>query len=120
MEAYGPLSGGNQSHYSTTGYAGQAPAVPIGHDVESASRIRDGITQAEQVLSNVHEAISAMEKRLDTVLTPAPPQLTANAATTAGRAGPVLSHLGGRVSILNEGFDHAVARLRDLTRRLDV
>ena len=83
---------------------------------ESASPIRDGITGAEEILSNVHEAINALERRLETVLTPAPPSTSPD----TNKARQSSSHLTGRVLILNDGFMHAVQRLRDLARRVEV
>lgn len=101
--------------------SGYNPATTIaGASIgESPSRLRDGVGGTEQLLSDVHEAINVLEKRLDTVLTPAPPtvnQLQQNAKQMT----PMGSHLSGRVLILNEGFGHAVARLRELAQRVEV
>jgi hypothetical protein len=85
--------------------------------VDSASPIRDGVSQAEQLLSEIHDAIDALEKRLDTVLTPGPPT---GASAAPPKNQPVASHVQGRLSILNEGFSHAASRLRDVYRRVEV
>lgn len=91
--------------------AGNAPAD------DSASRIRDSIGSTEQLLSVLQETIERMERRLDTVLTPQPP-------STSGQVNknptPIGSHVVGRLEILNEGFAHAIQRLIDLTRRVEV
>lgn len=113
MESYGYS---NSLAQSAVGYSPQAPPAT---EAESTSRIRDGVSQSEQLLTAVHEIISMLEKRLDTVLQPVPPQPASNAGQAA-RTGPVASHLYGRLVILNEGYEHAVARLRDLIRRVDV
>ena len=112
-------------YVNATGYAGssyptgQALSGPSPQTDESASRIRDGITRAEELLSQVHEAILLLEKRLDTVLSPVPPSVAGNSAAKAQTGAPI-SHLLGRITILNEGFDHAAQRVRDLTRRVEV
>lgn len=84
---------------------------------ESASPIRDGVGQAEEIVTALHAAISQLEKRLDTVLTPVPPQ--PGTAGTPGN-GPIASHLRGRLATLNEGYADAVRRLRDLALRVEV
>lgn len=98
---------------TSTGYASVAP-----QDVISPSRIRDGITHSEEALSSVHDAIGVLEARLETVLQPQPPSTVANAG--AKPVGPPASHVMGRVLILNEGYELAAARLRDLARRIEV
>lgn len=85
---------------------------------ESGSQIRDGISLGEQLLSEVHEQINALENRLDTVLTPTPP--TPAGATTQPAPMPVVSHVRGRVTILNEGWKHAIDRLAALRARVEV
>lgn len=111
-------SGGN---YQGGSYISQGPLpAPVeAQSIEGASRIRDGITRAEESLSALHETISSLEKRLDTVLEPQPPAPSgvANGANVLPRSG---SHVHGRIVILNEGFDGAVSRLRDLMRRIEV
>jgi hypothetical protein len=92
--------------------------VPTPEPQESPSRIRDGISSSEQLLSAIHDAISSLEKRFDTVLRPMPPSTLSGA--NAGQSGPVGSHLTGRIAILNEGFQQALARLHELTARAEV
>ncbi len=84
---------------------------------ESASPIRDSVTASEQILSELHNVIDQFEKRLDTVLLPVPPQ---GAGTSGAVPTPATSHVRGRLLILNEGYIHAAARLRDLIRRVEV
>jgi hypothetical protein len=83
------------------------------------SRIRDGVSAAEQALSALHEMISHLEKRLETVLSPMPSQ-PANVANAGTPTGPPRSHVTGRLSILNEGFGHAIQRLNELGGRIEV
>lgn len=98
----------------------QATAGTVARDpeLESASRIRDGLGIAEERLSDLHAVIDSVERRLDTVLSPVAP------ATAPPRNGAEVntigSHVTGRVQLLNEGFAHASARLRELTRRIEV
>lgn len=93
-----------------------AIAMPVDLE-ESASRIRDGISAAEQELSQVHSAIDRLEKRLDTILTPVPPSTLSG---NANKASQPSSHVMGRIELLNEGFQHATSRLRALTLRVEV
>lgn len=81
------------------------------------SPIRDGVTNAEQNLTSLHEAISRLERRLDTVLRPLPPS-----TTSAGKDSlhPACSHVMGRLHILNEGLNGAIARLSELEGRIEV
>ncbi len=76
------------------------------------------MTNAEELLSGVHETISQLEKRLDTVLRPMPPTGQANQA--GATIGPVCSHVAGRLNILNDGFRSAIARLQDIASRAEV
>lgn len=102
-----------------SGYTGSVPltqAVPTSSPENS--QIRDGVCQSESLLSEIHEALSALEKRLDTVLTPVPPS-TASANGNV-KQGPPSSHLHGRIGILNEGFLHAVQRIHALHGRIEV
>lgn len=87
-------------------------------DTGSGSPIRDSVTAAEQILSELHNTIEQFEKRLDTVLTPQPP--TPSGIGNAATPQPPISHVRGRLNILNEGYIHAMARLRDLMRRIEI
>ncbi len=84
---------------------------------ESGSPIRDCVGAAEQSLSELHNVIDGLEKRLDTVLTPMPPT---GAGTNATQPQPVTSHVRGRLIILNDGYQHATQRLHDLIRRVEI
>lgn len=86
--------------------------------VESPSRVRDEIGNAEQLLSSIHEAISSLDRRLDTVLKPEPP--TAQGNSNPVQASPVCSHVTGRLNILNEGLVGAIGRLQGLAQRIEV
>jgi len=94
---------------------GLAVGTPID---ETRSAIRDGLSNSEQLLSELHGAIDVLEKRLDTVLVPTPPSTSPLAQTSA----PALlsSQVRGRIDIMNEGYLHANARLRALMARIDV
>lgn len=107
----------NSTPTTTSGSLGNY-ASPQATEAVSPSRIRDGITHSEESLSAIHEAISSLEARLETVLQPQPPSTVANAG--AKPVGPPASHVMGRVLILNEGFELAAARLRELARRVEV
>lgn len=87
-------------------------------DLDSPSRIRDGISRTEELLGDIHNAIDVIERRLDVVLQPTPP--LPGAPTGVTKALPLGSHFLGRVVGLNDGFDAAVQRLRSLTQRVEV
>jgi hypothetical protein len=112
-----PSPGYPSSTRSTAGlaYETKGPADP---SVESPSVIRDGVCYTEQTLSELHTAIDTLEKRLETALKPVPPQADSN--RTPQPSGPPVSHLAGRLVILNEGYQQAVFRLRELARRVEV
>ncbi len=104
--------------YSTSGL-GSAVMSKVGADeAESASRIRDGIGQAEQASSMILEAIESLSRRLDTVLSPTPPS-TLSANKPSATIAPY-SHLCERVNMLNETLSGAEQRLRELRRRVEV
>lgn len=90
------------------------PSVPTQPE---SSLVRDGLTRAEQLCSELHEELNRLEQRLDTVLRPLPPQ--GQAAGKQELPGPV-SHVVGRLHILIDGHNGAIARLRDLTARIEV
>lgn len=112
MEYANQAQGRGLSYPATTGYADKMPEPP-----ESPSRIRDGITNAEQYLSELHDAITAVENRFDTVLRPVGPT---NAAQGSATPQSVASHVTGRLTILNEGFQQAISRLREIANRAEV
>lgn len=82
----------------------------------SNSRLRDSVSNGEQYLSEIHATIDALEKRLDTLLTPQAPSTAANSGVSAPQ--PLLSHVVGRLNILNEGYVFATARMRTLISRI--
>jgi hypothetical protein len=108
----------NPSTYNRAQTSGAGVGL-AGTAIESSSVIRDGVGYAEQTLSELHGTIDELTKRLETALSPIPPT---PAADTRGPqpSGPPVSHLAGRLVILNDGYQQAVGRLRELTRRIEV
>lgn len=86
--------------------------------IEPASIIREVLNSGDHTLGELHEAITYLEKRLDTILTPMPP--TNAGSGTCAPNGPPASALTGRLALLNEGHRQAVQRLRDLMARIEV
>lgn len=84
----------------------------------SSSVVRDGLSANEQTLSEIHETISRLEGRLDPALTPVPPQPASTNSQTPN--GPPCSHVTARLGALNDGYRHAVQRLRELIQRVEV
>lgn len=105
-ESYGQILGGAQM-------ARQASPV----DSETPSQIRDAVGVAEQCLSDLHDQIAALERRLETVLSPAPPQV---ARDNAKAPTPTGSHLLGRLLIVDEGFRFACERLSAIRNRVEI
>ena len=91
-----------------------------GSEATAASPIRDSITGAEQLLSDVHQSIDLLEKRLDTLLTPVAPTPPAQINSRVAATGGPSSHVLGRMSILNEGYQHAITRMRELHNRIEL
>lgn len=98
---------------------------PVGYPVGSAtvptdisSPVRDRIGGCESWLSDLHGAVDQLEKRLDTILTPAPPQ----PSSTGGVAknGQLQSHVQGRLELLQEGFSHLCSRIQQLQSRVEL
>ena len=92
--------------YERLGGATANVAAKAIEEPESASLIRDLLTAQEQLLSELHDAMTRLEKRLDTVLTPASPERVPDAkiSSTGG------SLINTRLVILNEGFSHNIQR----------
>lgn len=84
----------------------------------SSSQARDRISSAESWLSDSHQALDALEKRLDTILTPVPP--VGPGAANSPVPTPLQSHVVGRLVILNEGYEHLVRRIQRLTERIEL
>jgi hypothetical protein len=84
---------------------------------ESASQIRDAIGTTEQIATDLHEALSHLESRLDTVLCPVPPT---GADASKSMPEPVRSHLLGRVLSVNGSLSAAIDRVRHLRSRVEV
>jgi len=118
MDPRTQATAGGYYNPSTDSYERPQPIGSLADMPESASHIRDGVGLAEQRLSDIHDVIGLLEKRLETVLSPAPPSPVST--NTSKQAGPPMSHVSGRIQILNEGFAHASFRLRDLARRVEV
>lgn len=96
-------------------WTGVATSVPT----ESGSPVRDRLSASESWLSDLNMAIDNLEKRLDTILTPAMPS-PPNAADPRAAVQRSQSHLQGRLEILNEGFAHMVGRLNHLHSRVEL
>jgi len=108
----------NYTNGTSTMSSGLISATKSVPEPVSASRIRDGITAIEETLSALHDAIGSLESRLETVLQPQPPSTAANASIRP--ASVPQSHVMGRVSILQEGFEAAINRVRDIAIRIEV
>lgn len=85
---------------------------------EVGSVVRDGLSANEQMLSELHETISRLEGRLDPTLSPVPPQPAGTTSTVP--SGPPRSHVANRLAALHDGYGHAVGRLQELIRRVEV
>lgn len=106
------------SRTATENASGQTAAITSPED--SASWIRDAVTQSEQSLSEVHEQLDYLERRLDTALTPVGPSPATALSAPPKNAMPSGSHLRGRVMILNEGWQHAIERIAAIRQRIEI
>jgi len=116
MESLGSYGGG-LAGAPYRGNGGNLQAAGTATD-ESPSRIRDAIGMTEQLMEQLHGAIDRVEKRLDTVLTPTPPQ--PSTADSEKNPTPVSSHLFGRVGNQNLALQHAIERLTRLAQRVEI
>lgn len=104
-----------QNSYPMGGVA-SSNALPAPPDISTP--VRDRINGLESWLSDCHVALDMLEKRLDTITTPVPPQpASTNAAVKTGQ---LQSHVQGRLELLNEGFWHLVARMHALHARIEL
>lgn len=105
---------GQMQYRPPNGGAGLAGPSPVD---ESASKIRDAVGMTEEALSQLHGTIDRLEKRLHTVLTPAPP--TVNGGETK-QAPPVDSPLLSRIGSTNVVIMQAIERLSRITHRIEI
>lgn len=93
---------------------GGAPAPPP----ESDSKIRNVASLMEESLTSLHAAISHLESRLDTVLTPMSPTGTGTGQGASNM--PSVSHLLGRMGQIAQGIQDATQRLNEMRDRVEV
>jgi len=85
---------------------------------EPATKIRDGLGNLECYAQGIHDVIDALEKRLDTVLTPIPPMDASKAGNHDIR--PMESHVMSRVVNIQETISNAITRLHGVINRVEV
>lgn len=85
---------------------------------ESESKIRNVVGMTEELLQTMHASISHLESRLDTVLTPIPPQPATS--VDAKNIRQPLSHLCERTASVNLSMSEAITRLQSLRDRIEV
>ncbi len=113
---YDRASAGNAvSDYRSRQHAETTAAPPD----QSPSQIRDRMTEAEDRLSDLHAAISHLESRLDTILTPQPPSINGGVAQGKPPQAPA-SHLLDRAKTIYLGIAEASDRLRQLMSRVEL
>lgn len=102
----------------TTQYRNAVTAAVRDEPIQS-SPARDQICASENWLSDMHSALDWLEQRLDTILTPVPPDVNKQNCATSTPSGPK-SHVVARLDLLNEGYGHLVNRIERLTRRVEL
>jgi len=110
------MSHGNAAGTAANSLNVYTGSIPAPSD-ESASKVRDQVSMTEQLLSELHEAISQLERRIEVALMPMPPTPAPTGPNVNKQVG---SHLLGRVQILTEGFQSAVARIHALRQRVEL
>lgn len=83
------------------------------------SQIREGVGYLEKQIAETHAVISALESRLETVLTPVPPQVTGNGGEKTGPGIPK-SDLFIRLKSLSHGLQEVQDRMHRLLGRIEV
>ena len=86
--------------------------------VDTNSKVRDGIEAQEKMLEMLHQSISNLENRLETVLTPQPP--TVSGVDKAASPAPVASYVNNRLAILQVVLVEAIRRIESLSGRVEV
>lgn len=99
-------------------YGGATMSSPQGAVVEASSPLRDAISVTEQQEQSLHQAISDLEQRLDGILMPVPPSPVDKVGGSTPT--PSMSHVRERVGKINAGYMHAIDRLNELRRRVDL
>ncbi len=99
------------------GRTGQTTGNAAVQPIETSSPLRDAIGQTEGQVEQLHGVISELEERLATVLMPVPPQALDKAPTPTQ---PMMSAVRERMVSVNGGCQHAIDRLRDIRRRVDL
>lgn len=83
---------------------------------DAPSLIRDAVTRLEEQVARLHGVLSAMETRLDTVLQPVPPSVTATANTMQSGS----SHLHSRLVSLGNDLDGVTDYVVSVIRRVEI
>lgn len=95
------------------GAGGSCPAPPR----QSGGVIRERFEQLERRVATIHDVITELYQRLDVALTPDAP---ANTTASPTPTGPPVSTLALRIAQLDYDAGAAVARLLELTQRVEV
>lgn len=85
--------------------------------LESPSVIRDSVTTIETLVDELGAVIEAVERRLDTVLTPTPPTVDKAGAATPS---PATSHLEGRLNDVQDRLTYWITYIRRVIERVEV
>lgn len=92
--------------------AHSTPPTPIGD-----TKVRNNVTNLEDIASSLHEAISRLEDRVDVVLTPVPPEV---AGTSPAGARTPSSHFNNRLDDLRLTLENALYRVNAVTARVEL
>lgn len=96
----------------------RAAAAVLDAEVESPSQIRQALSYGDHVAEQLHKEITAVERRLECGLTPEGP--SAGAGTSASSPGPVESPMLHGIHCQNRTLSHAIERLADIRRRVEL
>lgn len=112
---YGTSAGLSQT---TSSNAYSPSATTIAAAPENVLSLTGTLSDAEQRLCGLHDAIDRLESRLQSVTQPAPPRVEKGNAV--GGPTPIQTRLLSRVQMINDGLSAAYGRIEELTKRLEV
>lgn len=88
-------------------------------DAPVSSPVRDAISGGEEFISTLNAAVDRLERRLDTILTPTPPQTSGSGGSGASPT-PLMSPVQARLRMANDAWAVLANRLNTLHDRIEL
>lgn len=112
-------SGNSAGPFHSRGYPAGGVASALGRVAETAQREPEIVSEMQRqkgAIADLHDTISGLQARLESVLVSAPP--TAEGINKVLK--PVQTALGSQIGDNTQGVREAAHRLRDIVQRLEV